>query len=74
MHLILFNPNLLSGPVHPYQLGESVSNFRGGWGTFSLLFYSKQIFLLANSEDTDQTPRSALFAYVPKKGRQAIMG
>ena len=28
------NPHLPSGLLHPYQLDESISNFRGGWGTF----------------------------------------
>ena len=52
------NPHLPSGPVHPYQLDESIYNFRGGWCTFSFLFYFEYIFLLANREDPDQTPRS----------------
>ena len=29
-----FNPHLPSGPVHPYQLEEFISNFRGVWCTF----------------------------------------
>ena len=33
------NPYTLSGPVHPYQLDESISNFRGAWFTFSILIY-----------------------------------
>ena len=41
------------GPVHPYQLDESISNFRGVWCAFSFLFN------LANSVDPDQTPHSA---------------
>ena len=45
------NPHLPSGPVHPYQLEESISNFRGEWRTFSFLLYFEWIFLLANSED-----------------------
>ena len=53
------NPHLPSGPVHPYQLDKSISNFRGVWCTFSFLFYFEQIFLLANGEDPDQTLRSA---------------
>ena len=35
----VLNPHLPSGPVHPYQLDESISNFRGVWCTFSFLFY-----------------------------------
>ena len=65
------NPHLPSGPVHPYQLEESISNFTDVCRTFSFLFYFEWIFLLANSEDSDQTPRSDLglqFAYVPKDG------
>ena len=50
---------LPNGLVHPYQLDESISNFRGVWCPFSFLFYFEQIFLLANSEDPDPTPRSA---------------
>ena len=34
-----FNPHLPSGPVHPYQLDESISNFRGVWCTFPFLLY-----------------------------------
>ena len=37
--LSLINLHLLSGPVHPYQLDESISNFRGVWCTFSFVFY-----------------------------------
>ena len=32
-------PYLPSGPVHPYQLDESISNFRGLWCTFLFLYY-----------------------------------
>ena len=48
-------PNVFS---HPYQLDESISNFRVvGW-YFSFLFKFKKI-LFANSGETDQTPRYA---------------
>ena len=42
---------------------------------FHFYFIFDENFMLANSEDPDHTPRSesALFAYVPKKGRQANM-
>ena len=30
------NPHLPSGPVHAYQLDESISSFRGVWCTFSV--------------------------------------
>ena len=56
---ILINPHLPSGPAHPYQLDGFISNFRGVWCGFSFLFYFEYIFLLANSEDPDQTPRPA---------------
>ena len=49
-----------SGPVHSYQVDESISNFRGVTCTFSFLFYSKSIFPLANSADPDQTPHSVV--------------
>ena len=39
-----------SGPIHPYQLEESISNFRGVW----------LIEIHINSVDTDQTPHSAV--------------
>ena len=39
LFLIIINPHLLSGPVHPYQLDKSISNFRGVWWTFSLFSY-----------------------------------
>ena len=52
-------PHLPSGLFHPYQLVEPISNFRGVWCTFSFLFYLEYIFLLAYSEDPDQTLRSA---------------
>ena len=43
-----------------YQLDESIFNFGGVWCTFSFFFFLLElIFRLANSEDPDQTPRSA---------------
>ena len=41
--IVDLNPHLPSGPVHPYQLDESISNFRGVWCTFSFLFYFEDI-------------------------------
>ena len=48
---------------------------------FSFLFYYEYIFLLANSEDSDQTPRSAAsdlglhcLPISQRLGRQAYMG
>ena len=77
-----FNPHVLSGPVHLYQLDEFICNMRGGWCTFSFLFSCEEIFLLANSIDPDQKLHyaafcgiwsgSALFAYVQKMGSWLI--
>ena len=33
------NPHLPNGLSHPYQLDESISNFRVVWFTFSFLSY-----------------------------------
>ena len=54
-----FNPYLPSGLGHPYQLEESISNFRGVWCNVSFYFIFWLKFLYANSADTDQTTRSA---------------
>ena len=37
MVFIMFNPHLPSGPVHPYQLDESISIFRSAWCIFFIL-------------------------------------
>ena len=55
----MVNPYLPSGLFHPYQLGESISKL-GVWGVlfhFCLIFDKN--FMLANSVDSDQMPRSA---------------
>ena len=39
VHTQILNPHLPSGLFHPYQLDESISNFRGVLCTFSFLFY-----------------------------------
>ena len=39
IRFLYFNPHLPSGPIHSYQLDESISKFRGAWCTFSVLFY-----------------------------------
>ena len=79
----LLNLHLPSGPIHPYQLDKSISNFKDVCATFSFLFYFEKIFLLANSEDLDQMPCSENAASdlglhcLPrsqKMGRQANMG
>ena len=73
---VFINLHLPSGHIHPYQLDESISKFSGVWWTFSFLFNLEQIFLLANSEDSNQSSDLGLhcFSYVPKKERQANMG
>ena len=53
------NPNLPSGPVHPYQLDESISNFMGFLVYFIILILFEKIFLKANGEEHDQTTRTA---------------
>ena len=53
-----FNPYMTNGLFRPYQLDESVFNFRGVWCIFSVLFYFWKKFMLANSGDPDQTVRS----------------
>ena len=56
----VFNPYVPSRPVHPYQLDEPISSFMGVWCTFFfILFYFLSKFLLINSVEPDQTPRSA---------------
>ena len=55
-NISIVNPHLPCGLFHPYQLDESISNFRDAWCIFSSLFNFEYIFLLANSEDPDQTP------------------
>ena len=37
--LVSFNPFLPNGPCHPYDLDESISNFRGGWCFFFFFFF-----------------------------------
>ena len=70
------NPYLPSGPVHPYQLEESISNFRGVWRTFFIFILfridipvSKQWSPWSDAALCGVWSRSALFAYVPEMGR-----
>ena len=42
-----------SGPIHPYQMDESISNFRGFWCTFS--FYS-----ISNRYSCQQTVKTLI--------------
>ena len=39
---LVIDPHLPIGPVHPYQMDESISNFRGVWCTFFIFI----IFLI----------------------------
>ena len=68
------NPFMPSGLFYHNSLDRSISYIRGVWLGFFLLLLSYFIDiseLNANSVDPDQTPRSALFAYVTFTGRQA---
>ena len=56
-HICLVDPSVLINWTSPFSI----------LGVSSILFHFYS-FLLANSEDPDQTPRSALFAYVPNMG------
>ena len=49
-------PNVFS---NPYQLDESISNFRVVWWYFSFLFKNYKKHLFANSGQSDLTPRFA---------------
>ena len=69
------NPHLPSGSVHPYQLDESISNFRGVRYSFFIfiLFWieipvSKQCRPWSDAAFCGIRSGSALFAYVPKMG------
>ena len=53
-----FNPLTHSGLVH--QLNESISTFRGEWCTSSLFITFRIKIPVANSVDSDQTPRFAV--------------
>ena len=77
----ILNPHLPNGLSHPYQLDESIFHLRGVWCTFFIFI----IFLIQIPESKQCRPwsdaafygiwfGSALFAYVPKMGRQAYMG
>ena len=35
----VINPYLSSGPVHPYQLAESISNFKGDGVLFHFILF-----------------------------------
>ena len=68
------NPHLPGGLVHPYQLDESISNFRGVWSTFSFLFYFEKKHCRPWSDAMFCSVWSALFAFVPKIGWYVYMG
>ena len=77
VRIITFNPYLTNGFAHHYQLDESTFNFRGFRGDFYFLSHFLMKFLCANRIAPDVTPRcgvtsgAILFAFVPKKERQA---
>ena len=52
--------HLPSGPVHSYQLEESISDFSVVWRAFFMLILFLLKFMLANSEGPNQPPRSDL--------------
>ena len=71
-------PNALS---HPYQLDESIFHLRAVWWTFLIFIIflidiplSKQCWPWSDAAFCGVWSRSALFAYVPKMGRQAYNG
>ena len=71
-----FNPNMTNGTVHPYQLDESISEFRGVCCILSILIsfsiefpVSKQCRPWSDAVFCGIWSGSALFAYVPKMGR-----
>ena len=59
LQTVFLNLYLPNGLSHPYQLDESILHLRGVWCNFSFLSYFWWKFMLANSVDLDQTPRSA---------------
>ena len=58
--IVKSNPHLPSGLFHPYEMDESISNFRGVSCIFSFLFH----FWL-NSADSDQKPHLIWFYFLP---------
>ena len=52
-HCSEVNPHLPNEPFHPYQLDESISNFRGVWCAFS--FYS-----ISNRNSCKQTVKTLI--------------
>ena len=56
-----FNPHLPSGPIHSYQLDESISNFRGYLVYFFIfyLIFNRNSCKQTVCVDPDQMPHSA---------------
>ena len=48
-----FNPYMTSGPVHPYQLNESISNL----GVYGILFY---FYSIVNRNSCKQTVKTLI--------------
>ena len=82
IHILNIYPLATNGLSHPYQLDESIFNFRGVRSVFVFIFIS---FFDANHVSKQNSSRldaascgvasgAILFAPVPKKGRQAYKG
>ena len=74
--LSVINPHLPSGPIHPYQLDESISNFRGVWCPFFIFILfrkdipaRKQWRPWSDAALCGVWSGSALFAFVQTMGR-----
>ena len=67
-----FNPYLINGFSHIYQMDESTFIFRGVRSDFYFFISFFDVISLCKKNSPDGTPRSVamLFAYVPQKGRQ----
>ena len=68
--VLAFNPFKPNGISYSYQLNQSISVLRVVWRYFFFFLFKLQYYILLNkasSGDSDQTPRSALFAYVLQK-------
>ena len=76
MHL---NPYLTTGFTHHYQLDESTFIIRGRscyfyfFSFFDEIPVSKQNSIIWEAAFCGVTSAALLFAYVPQKGRQALM-
>ena len=55
----MLNPYLPSGLFHPYQLGESISIFRGGW-CFVVFFFFILFVILFHRNSDKQTVKTLI--------------